>query len=164
MVQHLGIAAIICSSLFLTACTTSSIGSTAGAVSGIASSAATANPLIGYSIGVTVQAATDATVKYVLRTWTKEQHELIAALAGPLSVGQSQQWQVQRVIPYGNERGRVEVLRDIINPLLVAALSAAQLISYRVAAPNAVTTHVLIRVSRGDSYLASSDVVMRVKS
>ena len=117
MAQRLALLALLGGSLFLTACTSSSIGSTAGAVSGIASSAATANPLVGYSIGVTVQAATDAIVKYVLSTWTQEQHDLMATIAGPLAVGQSQRWEVKRMIPYGNERGQLQVMREITNPL-----------------------------------------------
>lgn len=110
------VALLLCTTI--TACSSSSIGGAAGAITGVASSAATANPLVGYSVGVTVQAITDASVKYVFRTWTQQQQDAMAFVAGALEVGQSATWQVDRWFYYGNEYGRLEVVRDIPNPLV----------------------------------------------
>lgn len=101
-----------------TGCAVSVIGDTVGAVSGITSGAVTANPAVGYAVGITMQAATDATIKYVLREWTNEQQQLMATIAGELPVGQIQSWQITRVIPYGNEQGKLQVVRDIDNALV----------------------------------------------
>jgi uncharacterized membrane protein YebE (DUF533 family) len=69
-------------SLGLAGCQSSSIGGATGAVVGTVSGAATANPVAGYAIGVTVQAAVDATVKYVLREWKNDQQNVMANAAG----------------------------------------------------------------------------------
>lgn len=102
---------------WLSACTTSSVGSAVGAVSGLATSAATANPAVGYAVGIGVQAATDASIKAVLRHWTTQQQDLIAQLAGELPLGQRRAWAIHRTIPYGREKGQLEVIRDIPNAL-----------------------------------------------
>lgn len=101
----------------LSGCASSSIGSTVGAVTGVVGSAITANPAIGFSIGVTAQAATDAFVKYVLREWQNDQQNYMANLAGSLAIGQTVAWEVSNTIPYGNEKGKLEVVRDIDNAL-----------------------------------------------
>lgn len=110
---------LLCGLGLISGCTTSSIGSAVGAVSGVASSAATANPVVGYAVGVSMQAATDATIKYVFREWTNEQQNLMAHLAGELPIGETQSWQITRVIPLGNEQGQLQVVREISNPLVV---------------------------------------------
>lgn len=101
-----------------TGCAVSTIGDTVGAVSGITSGAVTANPAVGYAVGITMQAATDATIKYILREWTNEQQQLMANIAGELALGQIQPWEIKRVIPYGNERGQLQVVRDIDTALV----------------------------------------------
>lgn len=103
--------------LGLSACQSSSIGGATGAVVGTLSGAATANPVAGYAIGVTVQAAVDATVKYVLREWKNDQQNVMANAAGELPIGQVRQWQIRHSLPVGNERGGIQVVRDIDTPL-----------------------------------------------
>ncbi len=66
-----------------------SIGGFAGAAAGVASGAVTSNPAVGYAIGIGVQAATDATAKYIFRNWHKAAQDEIAAIIGNLEVGQS---------------------------------------------------------------------------
>lgn len=102
----------------LVGCTMSSIGSGVGAVAGVASSAATANPAVGYAIAVSTQAVIDASIKHVLREWKNEQQNLMAKVAGDLALGQTKAWEMRRSIPYGNERGSIQVVRDIVNPLV----------------------------------------------
>lgn len=101
-----------------TGCAASLIGDTVGAVSGITSGTVTANPAVGYAVGITMQAATDATIKYILREWTNEQQQLMANIAGELALDQIQSWEVKRVIPYGNERGQLQVVREIDTALV----------------------------------------------
>ncbi|MDR7947629.1 hypothetical protein [Achromobacter aegrifaciens] len=103
--------------LGLAGCQSSSIGGAAGAVVGTVSGAATANPVAGYAIGVTVQAAVDATVKYVLREWKNDQQNVMANAAGALPIGQVRQWEIRQPLSIGNERGGIQVVRDIATPL-----------------------------------------------
>jgi len=104
-------------SLGLAGCQSSTIGGATGAVVGTVSGAATANPVAGYAIGVTVQAAVDATVKYVLREWKNDQQNVMANAAGELPIGQVRQWEIRHSLPVGNERGGIQVVRDIDTPL-----------------------------------------------
>lgn len=94
-----------------------SIGGAAGAVAGMTSGTFTANPAVGYAVGVSVKAATDATVKYVLREWKRDQQNAMANVAGQLPIGQVQRWEIQHPVPYDNERGNLQVVRDIDTPL-----------------------------------------------
>lgn len=110
-----GLSAVIAG---LSGCASSNIGSAVGAMTGVAGSAMTANPAIGFSIGVTVQAATDALVKYVLREWQNDTQNYMANVAGALPLGQTVAWEVSNTLPYGNEKGRLQVVRDIDNALV----------------------------------------------
>ncbi len=112
----LGVLALA-AALGLAGCQSSSIGSATGAVVGTASGAVTANPVAGYAIGVTVQAAVDASVKYVLRDWKNDQQNVMANAAGQLAPGQVRQWQIRHWLPVGNEQGGIQVLREIDTPL-----------------------------------------------
>jgi len=109
--------ATLAAAVGLSGCQSSSIGGAAGAVVGTVSGAATANPVAGYAIGVSVQAAVDATVKYVLREWKNDQQNVMANAAGELPIGQVRQWQIRHALPVGNERGGIQVVRDIDTPL-----------------------------------------------
>lgn len=116
MTRALGVLALA-ASLGLAGCQSSSIGGATGAVVGTLSGAATANPVAGYAIGVSVQAAVDATVKYVLREWKNDQQNVMANAAGELPIGQVRQWEVRRALRVGNERGGIQAVRDIDTPL-----------------------------------------------
>ncbi|CAB3657071.1 hypothetical protein [Achromobacter pestifer] len=107
----------LAASIGLAGCQSSSIGGATGAVVGTISGAATANPVAGYAIGVTVQAAVDATVKYVLREWKNDQQNVMANAAGELPIGQVRQWQIRHALPVGSEQGGIQVVRDIDTPL-----------------------------------------------
>jgi hypothetical protein len=111
----IGIALLVAGVVTLSGCR--SIGGFAGAAAGIASGAATSNPAVGYAIGIGVQTATDATMKYVLRNWQRAEQDEIAAVIGGLEVGRSRRWAIVHKIPYGNEHGEVSVTRLIETPL-----------------------------------------------
>jgi hypothetical protein len=99
----------------LAAC--SSIGDFTGAVAGGATGLVSANPVVGYGIGIGVRAGTDATVNYVLRKRQQAEQDAIAVLAGPLEPGASRPWQINHDIPIGNEHGTLTVIRAIRTPL-----------------------------------------------
>ena len=116
--REAAVALAVAASMLLGACTMSSFGAGVGAAAGVASTAASANPAVGYAVAVSTQAAIDASVKYVLRDWKNDQQNLMARVAGSLEAGQVKTWEVRRRIPYGNERGSIQVIRDIENPLV----------------------------------------------
>lgn len=107
----------LCAPLLAAGCTTSSVGDAAGAVAGIATGAATANPLVGYSVAIGVQAATDATIKYVLKSWQNDTQNVMANSVGDLSLGEVRAWAIKRTIPYGSASGTIQVVRNIDTPL-----------------------------------------------
>jgi hypothetical protein len=96
-------------------CTTA--GGFAGAAAGIATGTFTSNPAIGLGIGVAVQASTDAAIARYSRGRHQFEQDNIAAVVGPLEVGERRQWEVRHTIPIGNERGEAMVTRLIENPL-----------------------------------------------
>lgn len=104
-------------SLLLLVSGCASLGGAAGAVAGIGSGALTANPAVGYAVGVTIQAVTDAAVKDVMREWKSDQQDTMARQAGEMKVGQIRQWEIRHTIPYGNERGEMGVIREMPTPL-----------------------------------------------
>lgn len=95
----------------------SSVGGFAGAAASIATSFATANPIIGISVGIGVKAATDQTIQYVSRRRSRDEHEAIVAVAQDLAPGDSGRWQREHLVGSGVERGEVRVLRVIETPL-----------------------------------------------
>lgn len=116
--RPVGIALLtIAATLGLAGCQSSSIGSATGAIVGTASGAATGNPVAGFAIGVSVQAAVDASVKYVMREWKNDQQNVMANAAGQLEPGQVRRWQIRRWLPFGNEQGSIQLLREIDTPL-----------------------------------------------
>lgn len=108
-------AAMLLTALALSGC--NSIGGFAGAAAGVASGAVTSNPAVGYAVGIGVQAATDATTKYIFRNWQKGEQDEIAAVVGNLDVGHASRWAIVHQIPYANEHGEVRVVRLIDTPL-----------------------------------------------
>lgn len=97
----------------------SGIGGYAGAAAGIASSAVTANPAVGYGIGIGVKAGTDAALKRFFRNWQQAEQDEIATLIGRLAEGDSHPWSIRHPLPYGNEQGELRVTRVIKTPLVV---------------------------------------------
>ena len=95
----------------------SAIGGFAGAVAAFGTGAATANPIVGISVGIGVKAAVDQGVKYVSR---RKQHEIqgsIVLAAGELAEGQSARYEHAHFIGSGVDRGEVRVVRVIDTPL-----------------------------------------------
>jgi hypothetical protein len=88
-----------------------------GIVIGGATGGATANPAIGFGVGVATIAITDYTLKHVNKSWHQGEQDAIAATAGPLAEGGKAPWRVVHSLPIGNEHGELTVIRTIENPL-----------------------------------------------
>lgn len=95
----------------------STVGGLAGTVAGITTGSFTTNPAIGVAVSVGVKAATDATIKRMLRSLHQDEQDAIAALAGAMEPGDIQQWQVRHTIPYANNQGAIQVTRAFSTPL-----------------------------------------------
>ncbi|MDQ2804803.1 MAG: hypothetical protein M3Y41_19805 [Pseudomonadota bacterium] len=89
----------------------------AGLVTGAIAGGATANPAVGFAVGVGTVAAADYAFKYETRRWHRSEQDAIASVAGALPEGGQAPWRIRHDLPLGNERGRLEVVRVIANPL-----------------------------------------------
>ncbi|MGK9170600.1 hypothetical protein KXR53_30155 [Inquilinus limosus] len=93
-------------------------------VSGIATGgtvgAITANPVVGYSVGMGTRAAVAAGVKSVMRGLHRDEQDVIAGVAGRMRPGETQLWRVEHDLPFGyaDENGAVQVTRLIETPLV----------------------------------------------
>ena len=59
----------------------SSVGGFAGAASARGTSLATANPIVGISVGIGVKAAADQGMQYMAKRWQRDEHEAIVTAA-----------------------------------------------------------------------------------
>ena len=109
--QLLGLAAV----LVLAGC--SNTGEIVGVVTGAAAGGATANPAIGFGVGVAAAAASGYAGNLIARSWHGEEQDAIATAAAPLPVGAAAPWRIRHVVPIGNEHGDLQVVRAIENPL-----------------------------------------------
>ncbi|GGP17794.1 hypothetical protein [Silvimonas iriomotensis] len=85
-------------------------GSLSGAAAALSMSAVTANPAAGVAIGLAVQAGVDEASRTVMKRLHKDQQAQIAAIVGASTVGQTQDWKVDHVLPIENGAGAVRVL------------------------------------------------------
>ncbi len=114
----LGLAAVraaLAAALLLGGC--SVVPQITGVVVGAASGGATANPAIGFGVGVATVAATDYAMKRVTKSWHTGEQDAIAAAAANVEPGRSVPWRVEHSVPVGNEHGDLQVVRRIDNPL-----------------------------------------------
>ena len=88
-----------------------------GLVVGGIAGGATANPAIGYAVGIGTDAATNAGLKWFGRSRQGAEQDAIAQAAGELPVGGSTNWKIEHTIPFGNEHGQLKVTRSIDSPL-----------------------------------------------
>lgn len=95
----------------------SSTGSIAGAVTGAAAGGGSANPALGYAVGIGTKAAVDSLSRYISRKRHQAEQDQIAAVVGSLPVGQGAAWQIKHAIPVNNQHGYVTVVREIPNAL-----------------------------------------------
>ena len=95
----------------------SSAGNLVGVVVGAAAGGATANPAIGFGVGVATAAASDYALKTVSRRWHRGEQDAIAQTAGELAPGATAPWRIEHSLPIGNEHGQLQVVSAIDNPL-----------------------------------------------
>ena len=95
----------------------SSAGNIIGVVVGAAAGGASANPAVGFGVGVATAAVSDYALKRVARSWHRGEQDAIAAAASGLPPGGTGPWRIEHSLPFGNEHGQLQVVRDISNPL-----------------------------------------------
>jgi hypothetical protein len=88
-----------------------------GLITGGAAGAITGSPAVGFLVGVTVDAATNAGVSYVTRVWHGAEQDAIARAAADVPEGGEAAWQIRHPLPIGNEQGQLRVVRAIDSPL-----------------------------------------------
>lgn len=87
-------------------------GAVAGATGAALANQVTDNAAVATGIGLGVQAAASAGLKYVERQTRGEEQEAIAVAAGHLQVGEVAEWQVEHAIPIAPDAyGQVTVSR-----------------------------------------------------
>lgn len=101
--------------VLLTGCNT--IPQLTAVVTGGAAGAATANPAVGFAVGVATDAAANFVVRYYGRTRQGAEQDVIAQLAGALPVGDEASWKIHHFIPLGDEHGELRVVNVIDSPL-----------------------------------------------
>lgn len=95
------------------------VADASGIATGGAVGAITANPVVGYSVGMGARAAVNAGVKYAMRSLHQDQQDAIAAVAGWMEPGETKLWRVDNNLPFGyaDADGAVQVTRMIDTPL-----------------------------------------------
>ena len=89
----------------------------AGVAAGGATAAVTANPVVGYAVGLGVRAGANEVLKYYVRVRKNAEQDAIAAVAGQSAVGESRRWEIRHTIPIGNAKGSLAVIAEIPNAL-----------------------------------------------
>ena len=102
-------------SVLLAGC--SSMGGFAGAAAALARSAATANPIVGISVGIGVKAAADQGLQYVAKRRQRDEHDAIVAMVHDMKPGERGHWVRSHLVGSGVDRGEVRVVRVIETPL-----------------------------------------------
>ncbi len=99
----------------LAACST--VSDLAGLAVGGTAGAATANPAVGFAVGIGTRAGVDAIGQWVVRTRWRGEQDAIAEAAGSAPLDTPRPWEIRHTIPVGNEHGLFMVTRDIATPL-----------------------------------------------
>ena len=89
----------------------------AGVAAGGAAAAVSANPIVGYAVGLGVRAGANEVLKYYVRVRKNAEQDAIASVAGEAALGSSRRWEIRHTIPIGNARGSLAVVAEIPNPL-----------------------------------------------
>ncbi len=89
----------------------------AGVVAAAGSGSVTANPAVGIGVGIAVRSGVLALTNYLDRKRRAGEQDAIAYAAGSAPIGSSRAWEIRHTIPYGNERGMLEPVREFATPL-----------------------------------------------
>ena len=99
----------------LGACST--VSDVAALAAGGGAGAATANPALGFAVGVGVKAGVDELGKWYERSRARGEQDAIAEAAGQAPPGTPEPWAVHHTIPIGDEHGHFLVTREFATPL-----------------------------------------------
>jgi hypothetical protein len=113
--SHLRLVALAGCLMTLAGCT--AIGGFLGAGAAFATGAATANPIVGISVGIGVKAAAEQGLQYFARRTHRDEQDAIAEVVRNMEPGQSGRWEHAHRIGSGVDRGEVRVVRVIETPL-----------------------------------------------
>lgn len=93
------------------------VSDVAGLAAGGGAGAATANPAIGFAVGVGVRAGVDELGKYVTRRRHGGEQDAIAEAAGNAPLNEVRPWRIRHTIPVGNAHGTLTAVREAVTPL-----------------------------------------------
>lgn len=93
------------------------VSDVAGLAAGGGAGAATANPAIGFAVGVGVRAGVDELGKYVTRRRHGGEQDAIAEAAGNAPLNEMRPWRIRHTIPVGNAHGTLASVREAVTPL-----------------------------------------------
>ena len=99
----------------LSAC--AAIPDLAALAAGGAAGGATANPVIGYAVGIGTRVGVDELRRYIIRVRQHGEQDAIATAAGTTPLNQPRAWEIRHTIPIGNEHGILVPIRTIATPL-----------------------------------------------
>ncbi|HEY0205134.1 MAG TPA: hypothetical protein VGC15_13410 [Acetobacteraceae bacterium] len=89
----------------------------AGLAAGGGAGAATANPAIGFAVGIGVRAGVDELGNYLTRRRHGGEQDAIADAAGNAPLNEVRPWRIRHTIPVGNAHGTLAVVREVSTPL-----------------------------------------------
>ena len=99
----------------LGACST--ISDLAALAAGGSAGAATANPALGFVVGVGVKAGVDEVGRWYTRSRVRGEQDAIAEAVGAAPPGTPEPWAIRHSIPIGDEHGHFLVTREFVTPL-----------------------------------------------
>lgn len=89
----------------------------AGLVVGGAAGGATANPVVGYAVGIATRVGVDELRRYIDRRRSDGEQDAIADAAGTTPLDRPREWEIRHTIPIDNEHGTLVPVRTITTPL-----------------------------------------------
>ena len=93
------------------------VSDVSGLAAGGGAGVVTANPAVGFIIGLGVRAGVEEVRRYVVLSRQEGEQDAIADAAGSAPVGETRPWQIRHSIPIGNEKGNLAVVREYATPL-----------------------------------------------
>lgn len=123
--------------LLLAGCT--EVSQLAGLAAGGTAGAATANPALGYAVGLGVAVGADELSAWITRSRVRGEQDAIAEAAGAAPLGTPEPWSVRHTIPIGDEQGHFLVTREVATPLATCREVVFLVESGRQAHPYATT-------------------------
>ena len=119
---------------------------------------ATANPALGFAVGLGVAVGTDELTAWITRSRVRGEQDAIAEAAGAAPLGTPGPWAIRHAIPVGDEHGHFLVTREVATPLATCREVVFLIESGRTAHPYTTT---LCRGSAGWRWAEAEPAVDR---